>query len=129
MRVKFADLTEVCVRKVLILIAICLLPHNSFALTWGELNAEITASEAGEEVRQEIVLRLMDIVQMTVVFRQSLAAAEADVLLFCPGPGQGMSLDEVTSMVRAQARREQACDEVLVQNLVLDAFRDAPPCS
>lgn len=100
----------------------------SSAMTWSELNEQIQLVESGKAVDPAFVLRLSEIVQMLVVMTEAQAEKDDSSLLFCPPKGEQLNLDQVTSMMRKQARDEQINGETLVQNLLLQSFIGEFPC-
>lgn len=110
------------------LITCCWTAHASHAMTWQELNTEIHNSEAGKEVDRSVVKRLISIVDTVVVYTNEQKKMASDTLLFCvPESGQ-FNLDEITSLIRAQARKVDAPADESVAKLLIDGFRNGYPC-
>lgn len=114
-------------RIVLGLFVLCLLSSPAGALTWRELAAEIASVESGNAGNPVMMQRVCALTTMLMVYRAALVEADS-APLFCPPPGGSMGLDEVVSIVRAEARRHDAADSSLVQQLLLEGMRRRFPC-
>ncbi|MFM1896253.1 MAG: hypothetical protein RLZZ385_1327 [Pseudomonadota bacterium] len=110
----------------LCLTALCSLPAT--AMNWGELEDEIAAVEGGAPGNREIIARFAEITEMLVTYTRALQDSGTAPLL-CPAPGTPMTIDEVVSVVRAQARRSNADRGTTVQALMLAGFREKFPCN
>lgn len=98
------------------------------AMPWQELQSEINSVEAGNQPDMAIIRRTAEMVEMLVGYHRALRSEGAERLLFCPQAGGSMELDEVVSLIRFQARKQNATPDTLVQSLLLDAFRSRFPC-
>lgn len=114
-------------RIVLGVFVLCLLSSPAGALNWRELAAEIDSVESGNAGNAVMMQRVSALITMLMVYRDALVEAKS-VPLFCPPPGGSMGLDEVVSIVRAEARRQDAADSSLVQQLLLSGMRRRFPC-
>lgn len=106
----------------------CSISAPSNAMTWSELDEQIHAVESGKAADPTFLLRLSEMIQMFVVMTEAQAEKDASSLLFCPPKGGQLNLDQVTSMIRKQARDEEVVAETLVQYLLLQAFISEFPC-
>lgn len=117
-------------KKLLLISVLLLLSQMASAMTWSELEQQIEAVESGETVDQNLLVRLSEMVQMLVVMRK----AQTSPGLFCPPQEGSLDIDEIVSMLRAQARASAvaqealAQDQTLVQSLLLQTFIEAYPC-
>jgi hypothetical protein len=98
------------------------------ALTWSELEAEINSVESGNAPNSAIIVRFSEMVNMMVSYTRELNQQQLEPL-FCPPRGVPMHSDQLVSMVRAEARQQDAGPQVMVQDLLLDAFLGEFPCS
>lgn len=110
-----------------LLLTLLVPPTPLQAMTWGELEAEINAVEAGAPGNREMILRFSEMVHMLVTYTRQLQVQGLPPLV-CPTRGQAINIDELVSMVRHEARTEQAGPETLVQELLLSGFRETYPC-
>lgn len=110
-----------------VLIASCLLANAVAAMTWAELEREIESVEAGNAGNPQLIQRTAEMIEMLAVYAKAQAAAELP-RLFCPEPNRQIQLDGVVSMIRAQARAENAGPATSVQQLLLNSFRANYPC-
>lgn len=65
---------------------------------------------------------------MLVVSTKAQQQLSPGTQLFCPAHDTPVTLDEMVSLVRAEARHQQATAETLVQELILDGLRRRYPC-
>ena len=98
------------------------------ALSWSELEAEITSVESGGAPNSQIILRFSEMVNMMVSYTRQLNEKNL-APLFCPPQGVPMHSDQLISIVRNQARQQNAGPETMVQELLLDGFSAEFPCA
>ena len=98
------------------------------AMNWAELEAEINSVESGNAPNSAIIVRFSELVNMMVSYTRELHEQQLSPL-FCPPQGVPMHSDQLVSMVRAEARKQDAGPQMMVQDLLLDAFRAEFPCS
>ena len=98
------------------------------AMTWAELEAEIDAVEDGAAGNRQMILRFSEMVHMLVSYTRQLHQEDLQPLA-CPPRGQAVNIDELVSLVRAEARRVNATPETLVQDRLLAGFRTRFPCN
>lgn len=111
-----------------LLLAATLLPATpANAMTWEELQTEILAVESGAPGNREMILRFSEMVHMLVSYTRDLQTRGL-ATPFCPPRGQTVTIDELVSLVRVQARAESASPETLVQDLLLAGYRHRFPC-
>lgn len=114
--------------KSTMLLLLLLSPLSAWALSWGELEAEIDSVESGNPGDVAIIQRMSDVVSAVAAYNRALREAGADELLFCPASGSSIELDRIVSLVRAQARLDQAGPEIGVETLLLRALAREFPC-
>ena len=112
----------------LLLLLLLTVARVANAMSWQELNTQISLAEAGKPADPAAIRRLVDIVDMLVIYTGEQAATDKSSLLFCAPENQTFNLNEVVSLVRARAKTTMAEDSVKVQHLLLDAFKQAYPC-
>ena len=116
--------------KSALVLLVCLLSAPTLhAMTWQELQTEIDSVESGNPPNQEIIARFSEMVQMLVTYYRAVQDTAPDAQLFCLQPSGSLQLDEIVSMVRAQARTGPAADDASVQELLLDSFRARFSCN
>ena len=108
-----------------------LLNHDASAMSWGELEKEILASESGKPVIDETMYRVVEIVQTVAVYTQALYQKNprSPDLLFCIPKGTSMDINQGISLIRHQAKLENAKPDAQVQNLLLRALTLKFPCT
>lgn len=106
-----------------------LLTHSpsAAAVTWGELQDDITAVAGGAAPDPALVTRISEAIQMLVSYTRAVRANDLTPL-FCPAPGTPMDYNQIIAIVREEAQRTGAGREALVQDLLVAAFRSAFPC-
>ena len=97
------------------------------AMTWAELSEEIELVENGAAGNREMILRFSEMVHMMASYSRQLRQEDLEAL-FCPPQGQSMNIDDLVTIVRAEARRQDARPDALVQDLLLTGFAQEFPC-
>lgn len=111
----------------LIIPVLLILSSTVQAMTWVELSEEIESVESGAAGNRDIILRFSEMVHMMVSYSRQLRQENLQPL-FCPPQGQAINIDDLVSIVRAEARRQDARPDALVQDLLLSGFAEEFPC-
>lgn len=116
-------------QKTLVIITLCLFSATGSAMTWTELKQEIDSVESGNPPNVSIISRMSDIVTMMTVLINAQADHDPSSLLFCPPKNQSVTLDQIVSLIRHQARISEPEAAASVQQLLMDSMRREFPCS
>ncbi len=103
-------------------------PVASQALSWGDLQQEIERLAAGKPATQLIHLRLFEVFETVAIYTKALKAHKPNSALFCSANDTQMHFNQLVSMIRHQARQEQATAQEPVQALLLRALQQQFPC-
>ena len=115
------------IRQMPLVMLLVLLTGHAQAMTWGELSREIESVEGGAAGNREIILRFSEMVHMLASYTRLLREQDLPALI-CPAQGQSVNIDELVSLVREEARRIDADNDALVQDLLLAGFQKKFPC-
>lgn len=115
-------------RQIIMGIVLIAVSSTATAMSWQELEGEIRRVEAGATPQQGVIQRLSEIVETVAIYTRVHKRSDSASLLFCGPEDTTVSLDELTSLIREQARLSEAAGSEPVAQLLLQGLMRRYPC-